>query len=364
MISITAALLHAATARLRALRGWSNRTAGSADAMTIQARLIWRRCRRRRGRSELPNLGLSLPSQTLLWVWRNGGFGGSSPSTRFVSAIAGLLLASFGLTLSMAVMIAGIGGVYAIIFNQPAGAYIPFVGIGLIVWSLLASLVNELAVCFIGADTYLRCYPTSRATVIYRTIARNFLASAHNFLIVPFCSYYSAFPSLPWRCCLCRLSFSIALNGVWIGMLIGTLCTRFRDLPQIIASILQLAFFLSPVLYRPRQLQDQLWVLTYLNPFASFIEIVRSPLLNELPAAHHYLFAVVCTVVGWAIALPFYARFRGRIVYWFSSGALNWPSSALEPSTSRTPSMGPEAVRSRSSCSAKSAAGSPWTTID
>ena len=69
-------------------------------------------------------------------------------------------------------------------------------------------------------------------------------------------------------------------------------------------------------MYRPRQLQDQLWVLTYLNPFASFIEIVRSPLLNELPAAHHDLFAVVCTVVGWAIALPFYARFRGRIVYW------------------------------------------------
>lgn len=225
-------------------------------------------------------------------------------------------LGQFWLTLSMAVMIAGIGGVYAIIFNQPAGAYIPFVGIGLIVWSLLASLVNELAVCFIGADTYLRCYPTSRATVIYRTIARNFLASAHNFLIVPFLFVLFGISVSPMALLSLPALFLIALNGVWIGMLIGTLCTRFRDLPQIIASIVQLAFFLSPVLYRPRQLQDQLWVLTYLNPFASFIEIVRSPLLNELPAAHHYLFAVVCTVVGWAIALPFYARFRGRIVYW------------------------------------------------
>ena len=52
------------------------------------------------------------------------------------------------------------------------------------------------------------------------------------------------------------------------------------------------------------------------NPFASFIEIVRAPLLNEAPAAQHYLFAIICTVVGWTIALPFYARFRGRILYW------------------------------------------------
>jgi lipopolysaccharide transport system permease protein len=225
-------------------------------------------------------------------------------------------LGQFWLTISMLVMIAGIGLVYATIFNQAVGSYIPYVGIGLIVWNLLSSLINELAVSFITSDTYLRCYPSSRATVIYRTIARNFLVSAHNFLILPLLFVLFAMPPSPVALLVLPALVLIALNAVWIGMLIGTLCTRFRDLPLIIASIVQLAFFLSPVLYRTSQLQNKLWILAYLNPFASFIEIVRAPLLNELPAAHHYLFVILWTVAGWIIGLLFYARFRGRILYW------------------------------------------------
>ena len=69
-------------------------------------------------------------------------------------------------------------------------------------------------------------------------------------------------------------------------------------------------------MYRPAQLQEQLWVLTHLNPFASFLEIVRAPLLGVLPDLHHWLMAGLWTVLGFTIAIPFYARFRGRIVYW------------------------------------------------
>ena len=108
----------------------------------------------------------------------------------------------------------------------------------------------------------------------------------------------------------------IALNGVWIGMLLGPLCTRFRDLPQIIANVVQLAFFVTPIMFKASQLQERLWAVTHLNPFASFVEIVRGPLLGHIPAGHHYLMVAACTVIGWAVALPFYARFRGRIVYW------------------------------------------------
>ncbi len=88
-------------------------------------------------------------------------------------------------TLSMAAMIAGIGLVYSVIFDKPVSDYVPFLGVGLIVWNLLSGLINDLATCFISAETHLRSYPSPRSTIIYRTIARDFLVSAHNFLIVP-----------------------------------------------------------------------------------------------------------------------------------------------------------------------------------
>ena len=140
--------------------------------------------------------------------------------------------------------------------------------------------------------------------------------SAHNFLIVPVLLILFDIPVSLVSLLVIPALILVAINAVWIGMLLGPLCTRYRDLPQIISSGVQLAFFVTPILYWPAQLADRLWVFTHLNPFASFVEIVRAPLLDQVPALHHYLFAFACTAVGWAVALPFYARFRGRIVYW------------------------------------------------
>ena len=225
-------------------------------------------------------------------------------------------LGQFWLTISMAVMIGGIGLIYSYIFQQPMAQYIPFLGIGLIVWNLLSSLVNDLATCFISADTHLRAYPSPRSVIVYRTIARNFIVSAHNFLIVPLLLIIFQVPVSFAIVLIIPAVFLIALNAVWVGILLGTLCTRFRDLPQIVASVMQLVFFVTPILFRPAQLQERLWFITHLNPFASFIEIVRAPLLCQVPHLYNYLFVILCTLVGWAIALPFYGRFRSRIVYW------------------------------------------------
>ena len=225
-------------------------------------------------------------------------------------------LGQFWLTISMAVTIAGMGIVFGLIFNQTLDSYIPFLGIGLVIWGLLSGLINDLATSFINAGTYLRSYPTPRSIVIYRTITRNFIISAHNFLIVPILLILFQIPLTLVSLLAIPALAIIAFNGIWIGLLIGPFSARFRDLPQIIASVLQLAFFVTPIIYRPAQLQGRLWIVTDLNPFASFLEIVRAPLLGELAEPHHYVMVALCTLVGFAIAIPFYARFRRRIVYW------------------------------------------------
>ena len=216
----------------------------------------------------------------------------------------------------MAATIAGVGLVFGLIFNQQLDDYVPFLGIGFIIWNLLSGLINDLATCIIGADTYLRSYPGPRSIVIYRTIARNFLITAHNLLLVPILLVAFRVPLTPAVLLVIPAFFLIALNGALIGMLIGPLCARFRDLPQIIASVTQLAFFVTPVMYRPAQLEDRLWVVTHLNPFASFMDITRAPLLGNVPDLHHYLMVALWTGLGFIIAIPFYARFRPRIVYW------------------------------------------------
>ena len=96
-------------------------------------------------------------------------------------------------------------------------------------------------------------------------------------------------------------------------MLFGTLCARFRDIPPIIQSIMQMMFLLTPILWRPEQIPGRQLVYI-LNPFYYLIEIIWAPLQGIAPS----LFTVVSamTAVGFVVSLLFFSRFRNRIVYW------------------------------------------------
>jgi ABC-type polysaccharide/polyol phosphate export permease len=69
-------------------------------------------------------------------------------------------------------------------------------------------------------------------------------------------------------------------------------------------------------MFKPEQAQFKLVVLTHYNPIANLIEIVRAPLLGQVPEAHHYVMVLIYLLVGYAVALLFYARYRARIIYW------------------------------------------------
>ena len=60
---------------------------------------------------------------------------------------------------------------------------------------------------------------------------------------------------------------------------------RFRDIPQIVASVMQIAFFMTPIIWKPELLGHTAARLLPLNPFFAFLEIVRAPLLGTVPDA-------------------------------------------------------------------------------
>jgi len=53
-----------------------------------------------------------------------------------------------------------------------------------------------------------------------------------------------------------------------------------------------------------------------LNPAYHLLEIVRAPLLGQWPSALNWVVSGGLAIVGWALALLFYGRFRRRIAYW------------------------------------------------
>ncbi len=224
-------------------------------------------------------------------------------------------LGPFWLTISMGVLVGVLGVLYAGLFRMDVADYLPFVAAGLIIWGLLSGLLTEGCAAFIGAEGIIKQLSLPLSVHVYRVVWRNLIVFAHNVLIyVAVAVVFSIQPGwtglliLPGVALLC-------LNGVWMGLLFGLVSARFRDVPQIAASVVQVAFFLTPIIWKPELLPDRTFVLD-LNPFFHLVELVRAPLLGQAPGLVSWLAAAGITLGGWLVTLLMYRRYRWRIAYW------------------------------------------------
>lgn len=224
-------------------------------------------------------------------------------------------LGPFWLTLSMGLMIGTLGGLYAQIFKIPTHEYLPFLCVGLVVWSFISTTISEGATCLIAAEGMIRQLRMPLSAQVNRSITRNMIILLHNFVIYIAIIFimglnpgFLAFMAVPGFILL-------IINLGWISLLLGLLSARFRDIPPLVASILQIVMFLTPIMWSPDSVREQT-VIFNANPVYHLIELVRAPLLGHQPTGENYVFVGCTTLVGWAITFPFFARFRSRVAYW------------------------------------------------
>jgi hypothetical protein len=62
-------------------------------------------------------------------------------------------------------------------------------------------------------------------------------------------------------------------------------------------------------------LADYHFVVDY-NPFASLLSVVSSPILGKVPTTFEYAMCLLMALAVGIVAVPFFARYRARIVYW------------------------------------------------
>lgn len=219
------------------------------------------------------------------------------------------------ITLSLAIMIAGLGIIYSSLFNMETHAYIPFLSTGLIIWGLIAGLVTDGCMVFLSSEGILKQLPVPLFVHVLRTTWKHVIIFCHNIVIyVAVMIYYGKNPGLVVL--LAPLGTAIVvINGIGFCMTLGIVSARFRDIPPIITSFIQLVFFVTPVFWMPEALKNRTMIVDG-NPLYYLLEIVRRPLLGQVPAAEYWLVAALFTTVNVTAAYFLFARFRGRIAYW------------------------------------------------
>ena len=227
----------------------------------------------------------------------------------------GSVLGPFWLTITTIVMVASMGAIYSTLFNIPASTYLPYLTIGLVVWSYISTAISDGCQTFLSAEGIIQTVPLPYSVHAYRAVFRNLIALAHSLVIIPLVLLIFQIP-LSWRILeIVPVLILYALNGVWISVFFGMLSARYRDVPPIVANFTQVLFFVTPVIY-PASLLGTWRAVADLNPAFAAIDVMRAPLLGVATSTYSWPVLLVTTAVGCLGTFIIFARFRARIAYW------------------------------------------------
>lgn len=243
------------------------------------------------------------------------GLSWSLASHDVVSRYRGSILGPFWLTLSMGLMVAGIGVLYAQLFEISLREFIPFVALGIVFFGVITTMVNEGCDTFVMASSMLSQTSLPMFTFVWRTVLRNLITLAHHLVIViGVLIYFDYWQVMNLPLALVGLALLVA-NAAWISMLASIASARFRDVPQIVTSVMQFALFMTPVFWRPEGRLAGHAVLNF-NPFYHMLQSVRAPLMGQEVEALTYVVLVGMAVGGWTLAFTIFSRTRRRIVHY------------------------------------------------
>jgi len=231
------------------------------------------------------------------------------------SRYRGSVLGPFWITLSMGLMVLGIGFVYANLFGIALETFLPYVALGIVFFGVMTGIVTEGCETFVLAAGMLSQTSLPMLTFVWRTVFRNLINLAHHLVIVVAVLIYYGY----WRHANAPLALLgvllMLLNASWASLLVGIASARFRDIPQIVMSIMQFAIFMTPVFWLPTKFGSYQAFLDF-NPFYHLLTAVRSPLLGEVVPPSSYVVLVTMAVVGWSLTFAIFARTRRRIVHY------------------------------------------------
>lgn len=225
------------------------------------------------------------------------------------------LLGPFWSVLNSILFISILATVYSLLWRIDLGTFLPFVAAGYFVWIFFASCIGECCSIFHAYGETLKTMPLPPMAMLVRVIIRNLMVFSHNLLVFVVIALCLGMPLAYVPLALPGLAF-VALTALGLGTALAFLCARFRDFEQIVQSLLQILFYISPILWLEKLLPEHATWLAQLNPIYHLLRNVRDPMLGSIPPYSSYFAAAVVTAASLAIGLWAYLRFRDRLAFW------------------------------------------------
>lgn len=225
------------------------------------------------------------------------------------------LIGPLWLAMGLGVTVAGIGLLYTQVLGVSAEEYLPFLAISLWIWSFMTSCLTEGTSLFSSAGHIITTVRIPYTTFVLRSLVRNLIVAAHGLIVVIGVFIFYGVP-IGLTSLLSILGvILIIVNLYWMVLVISMMSARFQDAAQIFIYVINLALFLTPVIWMPSQVRPGSPFLLY-NPLAQMLEAVRGPILNGEIPGFSLAYLAVMAAVGLPVTLIAFQRLRRHVPYW------------------------------------------------
>jgi len=205
------------------------------------------------------------------------------------------------ITLNMLITIVALSIVFSSLFGMNVKTYMPYVYCGLLSWNFIAMVVGDSVTAYINGA--IKNYNFHLFFFPLKVTIKNFVIFSHNlliyFVLIVFINneifnfnFLYFFISIPFY----------FINACSLAMIIGIISLKYRDIGQIILNSIYLLFLLTPVFWDPKILSNKKIIIVDLNPVYHIIEIMRQPMLGNVPEVKNYLVCIGITLLNLFLA--------------------------------------------------------------
>lgn len=226
----------------------------------------------------------------------------------------GSVLGPIWITFSLLIFLVSFSVVYSKIFHQPLQTYVPFLTAGFLVWGYIAAVIIDSADVFYINKPYIYQMKLPLPLYVLKMLWKNIIIFLHNFVVY-------AIVCIIFRVDVSKVIYAVPMFALltlmlyFVSLLLAVIGTRYRDIPPILSSIIQVLFFVTPVTWVPHLVGKSSYLVKY-NPFYHMLEIVRQPLLGGLPTLSS-IDVVICLLLACALLVTaVYSKSRKLIPYW------------------------------------------------
>jgi lipopolysaccharide transport system permease protein len=228
------------------------------------------------------------------------------------------LIGPFWLTLSVAIFIGSVGIIFPMLWHTDVKTYLPFFASGYVVWIFISTMIVEASGTYIDSIGLVKQTTLPYSVYANNVVTRNVIVLAHHLIVYIIITIAFQVPIglntllfFPGMLILC-------VTSSWICILFGLLASRYRDIRQIVTSLLQISMFVTPIFWQPSQLGTGIkaTLLLNANPLYHFIQIVRLPLLNQAPSLNNWIVTILLCSLGWMMTLTILGKYKKHLVFW------------------------------------------------